>query len=631
MIEIKDLSYSRGGKTLFQSATINIYPGNKIGLIGANGAGKSSFFSLLLKNDLPDSGDIFIPEKYVVSHVEQEISNLKEKIISYVLQGHSQLYTVLQTIQDQENNGTDQIKLPDLYAKLEDLGGYEAKHKAEKLLTGLGFNPAQFEDQISSLSGGWQMRLNLARALMSPSDLLLLDEPTNHLDLDTIIWLEDYLKAYEGTLLLISHDREFLDSVCQKIAAISQQQITLYNGNYSSYELQFAARQEQQIAQAKKTDQKINELNQFITRFKAKASKAKQAQSRVKALNKLEKIAPFYANKSIQFSFYEPDKLPNNLLSLENISFSYDDRLILSELSFTLFANSRIGILGVNGAGKSTLVKLLAQQNKPDSGLIQFHNDIRIAYFAQDFLEQLDTKQPPLNLYKSRFSNLSDQEIRNHLGQFGFSNDMALQEIQYMSGGEKARLALSILVLQKPNLLILDEPTNHLDLDVRESLTMALQSYEGSLLLVSHDRHLLESVCDEFYLMNNKHLLPFDGNLDDYRRFSQEKNKVSTISTTSSKAPVNKKSARKEAAELREKLKPLTKKINNIEKELDNLNSQLSALEETLSSPAIYEDKNKSLLRDTLQEQSSCKSRIEELEEQWLSLTEQLEEAKNQQ
>lgn len=624
MIEIKDLSFSRGGKPLFEHATMTIYPGNKIGLIGANGTGKSSFFALLLKKDLPDSGEISIPEKYITAHVEQEISNPQETIINYVLQGDARLFTVLQQIQDLESRDKH-TELANLYAELENLGGYEARHKAEILLTGLGFQVRQFEQTVSTLSGGWQMRLNLARALMSPSDLLLLDEPTNHLDLDTILWLEDYLKAYTGTLIVISHDREFLDSVSEKIASIANKQITLYNGNYSSYEQQYAARIQQQQAQAKKVEQRMKELNQFITRFKAKASKAKQAQSRVKALNKLEKIAPLYANKTIQFSFYQPEKIPNNLLQLENVDFNYGNHQVLKNVNFALFANNRIGVLGINGAGKSTLIKVIAQQNKPTSGEIQFHSDIKIAYFAQDFLEQMDIGLSPLEQYKSRFTQLTDQEIRNHLGQFGFSNDMALQQIKVMSGGEKARLALSILVYQKPNLLILDEPTNHLDLDVRESLTFALQSYEGALLLVSHDRHLLESVCDEFYLMDDGYLRKFEGDLDDYKRYSREKHKEQNNSSKRKTIATSKKTTRKEAADLRQKLLPLTSELKKIEKELDTLNQLNSKLELVLANPDIYQDSNKNTLQNTLKEKSTTQSQIEKLEEKWLEISEQLE------
>lgn len=626
MIEIKDLSFSRGGKTLFENATLTIYPQKRVGLIGPNGSGKSSLFSLLLHNELPDSGNLRMPDKYIIAHVEQEISNLQESIINYVLQGDSQLFAVLQQITqaEQEDNHSG---LANLYAHLENLGGYNARYKAEILLAGLGFKVSQLEDKVASLSGGWQMRLNLARALMSPSDLLLLDEPTNHLDLDTIIWLEDFLKEYPGTLIVISHDREFLDAVTTQIITISNKTLTLYNGNYSSYERQHAEKLQQQEAQIKKTDRRINELTRFIERFKAKASKAKQAQSRVKALNKLETIAPFHARQAIQFNFLTPDKIPQSLLQLEKVCFQYGSKEILKNVNLSLFASDRLGILGVNGAGKSTLIKVIAGQNKANSGEYTAHKDLVIGYFAQDFLEQLDTSLSPMAQYKKKFPILTDQEIRNHLGTFGFSGDMALQPIVQMSGGEKARLALSIIVFQKPNLLILDEPTNHLDLEVRESLTFALQSYEGALLLVSHDRHLLENVCDEFYLMDDGKLSKFDGDLEDYRRFSQEKHKQKDIATSTFNADskTSKKSVRKDAAELRKKLQPLTNQIKKIEKEMDTLNQLNSDLEKKLADPEIYENSKKEDLKSTLEIKKATELKISDLESQWMNLNEELE------
>lgn len=626
MIEIKDLSFSRGGKILFENANLTIFPQKKVGLVGSNGSGKSSFFSLLLHNDLPDNGDIRMPDKYIVAHVEQEISNQQESIINYVLQGDSQLFNVLNRIKQVEQD-SDHSDLVNLYAQLDNLGGYNARHKGEILLAGLGFKATQMEDKVASLSGGWQMRLNLARALMCPSDLLLLDEPTNHLDLDTIIWLEEYLKAYSGTLIVISHDREFLDNVTNQIITISNKTLTLYNGNYSSYERQFAEKQQQQEVQAKKTERRINELTKFIDRFKAKASKAKQAQSRVKALNKLETITPFFARQAIQFNFLVPEKMPQTLLQLEQVNFNYGAKQVLKNVNLKVFANDRLGVLGVNGAGKSTLIKVVAGQNTPTSGDYVPHKDLVIGYFAQDFLEQLDVTLSAIAQYKIKFPMLTEQEIRNHLGSFGFSGDMALQPISQMSGGEKARLALSIIVFQKPNLLILDEPTNHLDLEVRESLTFALQSYEGALILVSHDRHLLENVCDEFYLMDEGNLNEFDGDLEDYRRFSQEKHKQqnTTSSSLPSESKTNKKTQRKDAADLRKKLQPLTSQIKKIEKELDELNQLNTELESILADAEIYSDSQKDRLKTTLEKKTSANLKISNLETRWMELNEELD------
>ncbi len=627
MIEVKNLSFSRGGKVLFENANLTIFPGNKVGMIGANGTGKSSFFALILKTELADQGDVTIPERLLVSHVEQEISNQQEKIVNYALQGDTKLFAVQQKIaQAEAEHNVDQ--LAQLYAQLENLDGYNAKHKAETLLSGLGFKPTQFDQPIASLSGGWQMRLNLARALMCPSDILLLDEPTNHLDLDTIIWLESFLSAYSGTLVIISHDREFLDSVTNKILAVSQRQLTLYNGNYSSYEKQLGEKNLQQQAVAKKTEQKMAELSRFITRFKAKASKAKQAQSRVKALNKLELIAPFQADKAIQFSFETPTKVPHSLAQLENVCFSYGDKQILKNINFNIFAEHRIGILGINGAGKSTLVKLLVGQNQPTSGHINRHKDINIGYFAQDFLQQLDTSSSPIEQYQQSFPDLSIQEIRNQLGIFGFSNDMAMQTIDTMSGGEKARLALSILVYQKPNLLILDEPTNHLDLEIRASLTYALQSFEGALLLVSHDRHLLESVCDEFCLMNNGTLQDFDGDLEDYRRFVLEKQRKKPEQTKTTDLKPNKKMSRQEAAEQRKKLKPLSNELKKLETNLEKYQRKNTEIENTLASSEIYQEQNKETLKKLLAEKAELTSNIETTETRWMEIEEELERLK---
>ncbi|MFM8757419.1 MAG: ABC-F family ATP-binding cassette domain-containing protein, partial [Limnohabitans sp.] len=619
-------------------------PGEKIGLIGRNGAGKSSLFALLDSSLHEDRGEFSMPPHWRMAQVAQHMPETDQSAAQFVLDGDTRLAELLAMLQKAEAGG-DGMRIAQLHADLQDAGQHDALPRAEALILGLGFTPEQLHRPVNSFSGGWRMRLQLARALMCPSDLLLLDEPTNHLDLDALVWLEIWLQRYAGTLLVISHDREFLDAVTRVTLHIENAQLTRYGGNYSAFETLRAQQLElQQVAYSKQQDQ-IAHLQKFIDRFKAKATKANQAQSRVKALERMEKIAPVLASADFTFEFREPDNLPNPMLAITDAAFGYrgDDgheTAILSGVNRSVLAGQRIGILGANGQGKSTLVKTVARTMAPLAGRLTEGKGLRIGYFAQQELDVLRAQDNPLEhmVRLAREQGLAnseagrEQELRNFLGSFNFSGDMVQQRVGTMSGGEKARLVLAMIVWQKPNLLLLDEPTNHLDLATREALAMALNEFEGTVMLVSHDRALLRSVCDEFWLVGRGRIEPFDGDLEDYqrhlldesRRLREEARKISAGPTTTPAQRMSGSDQRKQEAARRQQLavelRPLRKELESIEQRLPRLHEEKSQLELRLSTAMPAGD-----IAQAGRRLKVLGEELAQLEDRWLQLSEQIE------
>jgi len=625
MLEFKNASLKRGTQSLFENANFTIYPGKKVGITGANGSGKSSLFLLILNQIELDSGEYQTPEKIVIAQVFQEIHNQHLSAMDYVLSGDVELYKTLESLKlDHSSLSSDEISK--LHLTMDQLNGYTAQSKAAKLLNGLGFTQEQFEQPVSSFSGGWQMRLNLARALMCRSDLLLLDEPTNHLDLEAVFWLEDFLKTYSGTLLLISHDRDFLNNTVSQTINISRNQATLFNGNYSSFEKQRAEQLSLQQSSYEKQQREIKHIQSFIDRFKAKATKAKQAQSRVKALEKLEVIAPAHIDSTFHFEFSAPESTPHTLLNLDNITLGYGNTNILENISRHIFINDRIGVLGANGEGKSTFVKFIAGEIEAFNGSCEKHKHLKIAYFAQHQLEQLDADGNAINHMTRLDPNASEQSLRDFLGRFNFKNNKIEQSISTLSGGEKARLVLAALVYSKPNLLLLDEPTNHLDIDMRDSLSIALQSYEGAMLLVSHDRHLINTVCDTFLLVQNKQVTDFDGTLTDYRNSLKNDVNDNTNEIPTTKTEVSRKDQRRLEAELRKLTQPFANKLKKLELTLAKLNLEKSTIEDKLSDASLYDESNKAQLKTLLQQQTEIVKNVNSTEEECFDLMEKIEE-----
>ncbi|MCT8681612.1 ABC transporter ATP-binding protein [Glaesserella parasuis] len=632
MIFFTDLTLKRGQTILLEQANATIHTGQKVGLIGKNGCGKSSLFALL-KNELQaQGGDASYPKNWSIAWVNQETPALDISALDYVIQGDRE-YTQLTAQLEQANLENNGNLIATLHAQLDTIDAWTIQSRASTLLNGLGFSTEQLQLPVKSFSGGWRMRLNLAQALICRSDLLLLDEPTNHLDLDAVIWLERWLSNYHGTLLLISHDRDFLDPIIDRVLHIEQQKLFDYTGNYSAFEIQRATKLAQQNAAYQQQQQKIAHLQKFIDRFKAKATKAKQAQSRVKALEKMELIAPAYADSPFSFEFREPLSLPNPLLMMEKVSAGYGERTVLQSVKLNLVPGSRIGLLGRNGAGKSTLIKLLAGEIQAQSGHTQLAKGVQLGYFAQHQLDTLRADESALWHLARLAPEKTEQELRNYLGGFAFHSDKVKQAVSSFSGGEKARLVLALIVWQRPNLLLLDEPTNHLDLDMRQALTEALTQYEGSLVIVSHDRHLLRSTVNEFYLVHDGKVEEFNGDLEDYQKWLNELNaqlecaKKADNSTAcnNENSAVNRKEQKRQEAELRQQAAPLRKKLTQLEKELEKLTASLTTLEETLVSPEIYDAENKAKLTDILAKQVATKKQLEEVEMEWLEVQEQLE------
>ncbi|MGO0305373.1 ATP-binding cassette domain-containing protein [Endozoicomonas acroporae] len=639
MITLNSISLLRSGKLLLENASTIIHSGQHVGLVGANGCGKSSLLALLTGDLQPDKGELAFDKGCGLAHMAQEIDVLDRNAVDYVLDGDIELRRIEQAIAEAEAAGKHE-KLADLHEQLLSADGYTARSRAEQLLHGLGFNHQVLNKNVRDFSGGWRMRLNLAKTLMCPSDIMLLDEPTNHLDLDAIVWLENFLKRYPGTLLVISHDRDFLDAITDHTLHIEHQTLFQYRGNYSAFEHLRAQRLQQQQAAFEKQQKLRAHMEKFVERFRAKATKAKQAQSRLKALARLEDISAAHVDSPFSFAFPEADKMSAPLLVLDTAELGYGDKPLL-KLSINIQPGSRIGLLGANGAGKSTLIRTLAGELPLISGKVHLGEHLSIGYFAQHQLESLDFNASPL-LHLQRLSpEAKEQTLRNFLGGFGFHGDKALESIQGFSGGEKARLALAIIGWQKPNLLLLDEPTNHLDLDMRLALTMALQSFEGAVILVSHDRNLIRSTTDELYLVHDGRMEEYSGDLDDYSQWlvhlrSKERNESRSgrseenggeLVGSSQQNAQQKKDIRRQEAERRKALRPLKQKAEQLESQLEDLQSSLEQVEERLSDPLIYEETAKEKLKELLNRQTTLKQQALETEEAWMEALEAIENA----
>ena len=628
MIEIKNLTLQRGLKVLLDQAALSLAPGRRVGLIGKNGSGKSSLFALLKGEITADKGDVSIPKHWKTAAVAQETPALDISALDYVLQGDGELQ-LFQTALHEAEAKNEGMKQAEYHAKLEEIDAYSASARAAKLLSGLGFSQEEHGRPVKSFSGGWRMRLNLAQALMCRADLLLLDEPTNHLDLETVLWLENHLSGLPCTQIIISHDRDFLNATTTQTVELSDQKLTLYGGNYDFYQAERARRLAQQQAAYLKQQAQIKHLQSFIDRFKAKATKAVQAQSRMKALDKLERIAPAHFDSGFSFEFDSPAHLPNPLLQLDKADLGYGGEPVLHGIDLSLESGARYGLLGVNGSGKSTFIKTLAGELNVLSGRIVRSDKLNIGYFAQHQLDTLRPDQSPLWHIQKLSPDVREQEIRNFLGSFNFVGDAALQKTEPFSGGEKARLALAMIVWQKPNLLLLDEPTNHLDLDMRHALTLALQSFQGALIVVSHDRSLLEATTNSFLLIEQGRLKTFDGDLEDYRRYRLAQENAAAAPAASSQSQ-NRKDAKRVEAQIRQEKarlgKPLQQKIDQAEKEIAALSEIQTACEAFLAQEDAYSDANKTKLQQTLAQLAETKVKLEKQEENWLAWQEELEQ-----
>lgn len=626
MLSFKNIALRRGTRVLFANTSFTLHKGQKVGITGANGVGKSSFFALLRNEIQADEGDFTMPPHLEVAHVAQETPATEQDAIEYIIDGDQELRKLEKEIAlaEQANDG---IKQAELFSKMDVIGGYTARVRAARLMSGLSFKTTQETHSVSSFSGGWRMRLNLAQALMCRSDVLLLDEPTNHLDLDAVIWLQDWLCKYTGTLLLVSHDREFLDTITDHIVHIEHQVATIYTGNYSSFEKMRAEKLAQQQNSFEKQQREIAHIQSYINRFRAQATKAKQAQSRIKSLERMEIIAQAHVDSPFHFSFSTPEKLPTPMIKLDEADIGYGESPILKGVDLFIAPGSRIGLLGPNGAGKSTLIKALANELAVTSGEIQHANTLKLGYFAQHQLEQLHLDMSPLWHLQKINSKATEKDLRNFLGGFNFKDDKIFDPIEPFSGGEKARLVLALIVYQNPNLLLLDEPTNHLDLEMRHALSMALQDYKGAIIIISHDRHMLRSVTDELYLVANGSVTAFDGDLDDYRTWLNEQKLLANAPTenTETSPTVNKKEQRKLDAERRKQLKPLYDALKKADKNLEKYHLQQKNFEEQLADSSIYEEVNKNKLKKILLEKAQVDLALEETELEWMEISEQLE------
>ncbi len=629
MLRFDKLSLRRGIKALFTDATFIVHPGQRVGVTGANGTGKSSLFALIRDQLHADAGDFYCPKDWVIAHVAQETPADPRKALDYVLDGDSELRQIEQQLAKAEAAHQGEL-VAELHNRLDIIGGYTAQSRAARLIHGLGFKPGEEHHPVNSFSGGWRMRLNLARALMCRSDLLLLDEPTNHLDLDAVIWLEEWLKSYAGTLLLISHDRDFLDSVTSHIAHIEQERMTLYTGNYSAFEKIRAERLANQQSAFEKQQREVAHIRSYVDRFRAQATKARQAQSRLKALERMELIAPAHVDSPFHFSFKKPDKTPNPLLKLLESSAGYAEKQILNRVNMNLSPGDRIGLLGPNGAGKSTLIKLLAGELAPSGGKRETAQDIKIGYFAQHQLDQLNPQESALAHLLRLAPKATEQSMRDFIGGFGFAGERAESPVAPFSGGEKARLVLALLVYQRPNLLLLDEPTNHLDLEMRHALSQALQDFEGAMVVVSHDRHLLRTTTDVLLLVHGGNVDEFKGDLDEYPRWLADNRSADLRKERNSSEPETSAAARKDKkrleAERRKQLQPLRKEVQQLEKMLEELNHQSIQLEAALADPAIYDASQKTQLKRLLADKTRITQELNETEEQWLMACEELEQ-----
>ncbi len=628
MLQFSQLSIRRGVDLLFEGATFNIHPGQKVGLTGANGTGKSSLFALVLGELHADSGSFSVPAAWTIAHVAQFTPQDERACIEYVLDGDEGFRELEQLIAKAEHNHEGE-KLAELHAAYDHIGGYQARSRAARLMHGLGFSAGQENLPVNHFSGGWRMRLNLARALMCRSDLLLLDEPTNHLDLDAVIWLENWLLSYPGTLLLISHDRDFLDRVCQLIAHIEQNSLTLYTGNYTLFEKTRAARLAGQQADFEKQQREIAHIKSYVDRFRAKASKARQAQSRLKALQRMEQIAPAHVDSPFHFRFLEADRYPEPLLKIDEAVIGYPDKTVLNKVNMTITPGDRIGLLGPNGAGKSTLIKTIAGTLVLNGGDYLKAQDLKIGYFAQHQVDQLHPEHSPLEHLQQMDRRASEQQLRNFLGGFGFTNDKALAKTAPFSGGEKARLALALIVYRKPNLLLLDEPTNHLDIEMRQALAQALQDFNGALVLVSHDRHLLRVSCDQLLIVMDGKVDEFGLSIDEYPKWlAEQQNRQAKLFSEQPSAD-NSAAARKERkrieAEQRKKRQPLLKRLQDTESKIKTLGDEQKQLEAEMSDNSLYEPANTEQLKALIERKGQVDIELEDNEYLWLEISEQLE------
>ncbi len=627
MLALTDLSLRRGSKLLLEGADLRIHPGQKVGLVGANGCGKSSLFGLILGELGADGGSLDLPAGWQVAHVAQQTPSGERPAIEHVIDGDAELRQVQQALAAAEA-ADDGLRQGELHGRLEAIGGWQAESRAARLLHGLGFAVGDERRPIDSWSGGWRMRLALAQALMCRSDLLLLDEPTNHLDLDAVIWLEAWLRDYPGTLLLISHDRDFLDNVVNGICHLHQRGLKLYSGGYSAFERQRAEQLAQQQASFARQQREIAHVKRFVERFRAKATKARQAQSRIKALERMELIAPAHVDSPFRFAFAPAESQPNPLLRLEAIDAGYGEHRVLSGLSLTLTPGERLALLGPNGAGKSTLIKLMAGLVAPRAGKREPAQGLRIGYFAQHQMDLLSPDDSPLTHLIRLDPQRPEQQLRDYLGGFGFGGDRAGDAVAPFSGGEKARLALALIIYQRPNLLLLDEPTNHLDLEMRHALSEALQEYDGALVLVSHDRHLLRITCDSLLLVDAGTVAPFDGSLDDYPDWLAARRAGEETAADAEAAPVpSKKDQRRREAEARARFAPLRRRLKALEQALEQLTERQGALEQQLGDPGLYADDAKPRLLRLLDEKQTVDRELETVESDWLETGEALEAA----
>ncbi len=647
MIQFEGLSIRRGENMLFDGASFQVHPGHKVGLTGANGCGKSSLFAALLGDMTIDKGDIKTPKDWVIAHVAQEAPADNKAAIEHVLDGDEEWRELHEKIQDTEH--PHYLKF---HTRYEEIDGYSAKARAAQLLNGLGFKSEDIDKPAKTFSGGWRVRLNVAKALMCRSDLLLLDEPTNHLDLDAVLWLERWLRSYAGTLLLIAHDRDFLDGLTTHTLHIEHQKAQLHKGNYSAFEKIRAEQLSNQQSAFEKQQKQISHMQDFVRRFKAKATKAKQAQSRLKALERMEVISAAHVDSPFTFSIPDPEKNPSPLLSVHDASIAYGDSTIVEHVDFAMAPGDRVGLIGPNGAGKSTVIKMLAGEIKLSSGNFHSAKDINIGYFAQHQIEQLRMNETPYEHLKlldtqTNNGNATDNQLRRYLGSFGFIGNKATSNVKPFSGGEKSRLALALICYQKPNLLLLDEPTNHLDLEMRQALATALQEYAGAVVLVSHDRHLLKVNSDKLILVANGRASEFQGSVDDYPKWLAEHNKgkvepnsqsadssqARTANTEKAEQTKNTAAAKKEqkrlAAEKRKALQPLSDKVKRAERVLEKLDGEKSTLEEKLADPDIYNDDNKDLLKQLLTDQAYIQKELDQAESDWMDASEALENAEN--
>ena len=630
MIVFSSLQIRRGTNVLLDNASATINPGQKVGLVGKNGCGKSTLISLLKGEMSADAGNLTFPSSWALAWVNQETPALDEPAIEYVIDGDRE-FRQLESELQQANERDDGHAIATLHGKLDAINAWTIPARASSLLSGLGFSQNQLQQPVKSFSGGWRMRLNLAQALICRSDLLLLDEPTNHLDLDAVIWLEKWLKSYTGTLVLISHDRDFLDPIVDKILHIEQQTLNEYTGNYSSFERQRATKRSQQQALFESQQEKVAHLQSYIDRFRAQATKAKQAQSRIKMLERMELIAPAHVDNPFHFSFRSPESLPDPLLRMEKVSAGYGDTTILESIKLNLVPGSRIGLLGRNGAGKSTLIKLLAGSMPPLHGDIGLAKGVKLGYFAQHQLEFLRAEDSPLQHLVRLANKETEQQLRDYLGGFGFHGDKVTDPTGRFSGGEKARLVLALIVWQRPNLLLLDEPTNHLDLDMRQALTEALIDFEGAMVVVSHDRHLLRSTTDDLYLVHGGKVEQFDGDLEDYQQWlvdiqRQESQQDAPAKDGGVNSAQSRKDQKRREADFRNQTQPLRKQITKLEAQMEKLSTELATIEERLADSAIYDNSRKADLTEGLQQQTKVKGALEETEMTWLDAQEQLED-----